>query len=156
MSYYFLNYNVRFIFFEKKKVLLIWCKKFIFQLLVNSNYLKINKNINLLSLNKSNNLFLTSLQSIVKKKLNFFSSKIKFVGRGFKIEKKKKKIQFNFTKTFKPYFKIKKYKTFKIKKNKIIFISKLGLILNLKKIFIYNIFSKKGLRLSVQIVKSVV
>jgi hypothetical protein len=101
-------------------------------------------------------LFLTSLQSIVKKKLNFFSSKIKFVGRGFKIEKKKKKIQFNFTKTFKPYFKIKKYKTFKIKKNKIIFISKLGLILNLKKIFIYNIFSKKGLRLSVQIVKSVV
>ena len=139
---YIYIYNINLFFFIK----LIKNKYY-----YNNNILKVKiKYLNEKNLNEKNfiNLFLFLWS-------NFLNKKLYFLGKGFKI-KKKKCIYFNFNYSHIFLFNNKKIIIKKIKKNKIIFFYN---NLKIKQILFYfknikslNIFTKKGIRKSEQII----
>ena len=164
-----LNNNLNFIFLKKNnyKYIIIHNKltsvyiKYKFDSYVNIYYLKNLKciliELNFFNTNKSGNLALFLNKQI--KSINFyFIKKIIFFGKGFKIKKNKKEIlSLFFNKSHLNFFFWNNLILKKLKKTKLIFCSsdfvKLNQIsnkiINIRKL---NIFTKKGLRLSRQLI----
>lgn len=164
-----LNNNLNFIFLKKEnyKYIIIYNKltsiyiKYKFDSNVNISYLKNLKciliELNFFKIDKINNLSLFLNKQV--KSINFyFIKKIIFFGKGFKIKKNKKEVlNLFFNKSHLSFFiwnnlilkKLKKTKLIVCSSNFIKFDLICNKIVNVRKL---NIFTKKGLRLSRQLI----
>lgn len=112
---------------------------------------KLNKNFCLLTL--AEHIDTKQLDNFLVSVCNFIYKKIIFSGKGFKIRKNRYSINFLFNKSHNISLVIKKTKILKLTKNSLAFVSKKILkVARFTKIFSINKFTKKGIRVSNQVV----
>lgn len=157
----FIPNNINILILKKKNLnnLYFYSKTTFFLINLNNFNIKFNKFLNILSLYKINNVKTNIIKDLNKFLFSwetFFFKKIIFLGKSFKL-KKKQNIFFFFNYSHTVFLIIKNNFLKKIQKNKILFFYKNYLILNnfLKKITNIkqnNIYTKRGLRLSRQLI----
>lgn len=160
-----LNFNFLLIKKNNKIILIIFNKNINFTIpLKNEKKIKINGKLNVLEYKKiylKKNFFFikNNFYEFLKKLNNYYFIKIKFKGKGYKIEffRKKKTINFLFGNSHKSIILYKNLKIKKIKKYKLILYKNnlhnlkktINKIINIRKI---NDFTNRGLRKSRQII----
>lgn len=153
--------NLFFIKNNKKLQLNFLSNNKIINICLNSD-LKISKNLNYMVLKcllnrKQTDVLFRGLENFLKNLNNFYISKLNFSGKGFKIKKIKDKCYFLFNKSHKVYLLSLNSKLKKISKSNIVICQKNRMIWknekNIKNVFIQNIFTRKGIRNSAQLIK---
>lgn len=160
----FIPYNINYsiIWNKKNNFIYLYNTNFYFTLALNNKNIFINKHTNTLKFldstnNKFNNLSINEVKNFLFSWDNLFFNKIKFTGKGFKFKKKENNLFLFFNRAHKCFFigvniiliRLSKNKLIILKNNikHIIYDSKLIL-----KVRENNIFTKRGLRFSRQII----
>lgn len=145
-----------FIIKKKKNLNLYFYNKYFFLTFFLNDFLTkkkivINKNFKFIEISKSTKY----LNELLNNTFFFFLNKFKFDGKGFKIKKIKKVVNFNFNNSHIKTFIEKRNKFLKISKNSFLIVSKqqnnkLFFYLKnfLKSLFKMNIYTRRGVRLN--------
>lgn len=155
----FLPKSIKIIYFNNSWIYLFNKNVFI-HFKTNNFNLQINKFLNVITLQKKlpkSNNNASKLNVFMFAWDNYFFSKINFLGKGFKIKKNNNIINFNFNHSHINYFMFKTMVIKKIQKTKLFLLSKnqnllKKINLTITDVKLINIYTKRGLRLSNQIV----
>lgn len=160
----FIPYNINYIVITKDNKLYIYFYNniYFFSLYLKNNNLNINKSTNVIKVNdinknKLNNLSVTELKRFLFSWESMFFNKIKFSGKGFKFKKKECNLFLFFNRAHKCFFIGTNIILIRLSKNKVIVLkNNLNNIRHDSKLITSirsnNIFTKRGLRLSRQII----
>lgn len=160
----FIPYNFNYMLLEQKNSKCIYIYNYFFYInikILNTD-IYINNNTNIIQyrniyFNKKINLLVCELYNFIFSLEHSFYKKIKFTGKGFKIKKKKNNIIYYFNTAHINLLIVRNILIRRLSKNKYIFIksNKLNLIKisnTVKNIRCNNIFTKRGLRISRQLI----
>nr|YP_740818.1 Ymf60 [Tetrahymena pigmentosa]ABI51727.1 Ymf60 [Tetrahymena pigmentosa] len=163
--FFFIPYNINYLLIENKKksnkFIYLYNDDYYFCIKVN-NSIFINKDTNTIKLsddsfNNKNKLFNNELNKFLFSWDNLFFNKIKFTGKGFKFKKKINNLFLYFNRAHKCFFIGNNIILKRLSKNKVILLkNNYNHLINdsilIRNIRYNNIFTKRGLRFSRQII----
>lgn len=163
--FFFIPYNINYLLIENKKksnkFIYLYNDDYYFCIKVN-NSIFINKDANTIKLsddsfNNKNKLFNNELSKFLFSWDNLFFNKIKFTGKGFKFKKKINNLFLYFNRAHKCFFIGNNIILKRLSKNKVILLkNNYNHLINdsilIRNIRYNNIFTKRGLRFSRQII----
>lgn len=160
----FIPYNINYLVISNKKNdnIYLYNETYYFSIILTKNLLFINKNTNTIKLfdfkfNNINNLANYEIKNFLFSWDNIYYNKIKFTGKGFKFKKKESNLFLFFNRAHKCFFIGTNIILIRLSKNKVILLKNNinHLIYDsniIRSIRSNNIFTKRGLRFSRQII----